>query len=154
MKTLRLREGKERSLLRGHPWIFDTAIAKGSADAGETVKVESFEGAFLAWAAYSPQSKIKARVWSFDEKQRIDEEFLDGLVQKAVQSRQLFDIQSNGVRLVHAESDGLPGLIVDQYAGTLVLQVLGCGVERFKSILVKSLMKHTGLDRVYERSDT
>jgi len=154
MKTLRLREGKERSLLRGHPWIFDTAIAKGSADAGETVKVESFEGAFLAWAAYSPQSKIKARVWSFDDQQRIDEEFLDGLVQKAVQSRQLFDIQSNGVRLVHAESDGLPGLIVDQYADTLVLQVLGCGVERFKSILVKSLIKHTGLDRVYERSDT
>ena len=92
MKTLRLREGKERSLLRGHPWIFDTAIAKGIADAGETVKVESFEGAFLAWASYSPQSKIKARVWSFDDQQRIDEEFLDGLVQKAVQSRQLFDI--------------------------------------------------------------
>ena len=154
MKTLRLREGKERSLLRAHPWIFDTAIAKGGADAGETVKVESFDGAFLAWAAYSPASKIKARVWSFDEKQRIDEAFLDGLIEQALRSRQLFQIQSNGVRLVHGESDGLPGLIVDQYDDTLVLQVLSCGVERFKSILVASLMKHTGLERVYERSDT
>jgi len=154
MKTLRLREGKERSLLRGHPWIFESAIAKGGADAGETVRVESSAGVFLAWAAYSPTSKIKARVWSFDEKQRIDEAFLDGLIQKAVASRAMFHIDSNGVRLVHAESDGLPGLIVDQYADTLVLQVLSTGVERFKSILVKSLMQHTGLVRVYERSDT
>ncbi|MEI6769429.1 MAG: 23S rRNA (cytosine(1962)-C(5))-methyltransferase RlmI, partial [Betaproteobacteria bacterium] len=84
MKTLRLREGKERSLLRAHPWIFDSAIAKGGADAGETVKVESFDGAFLAWAAYSPASKIRARVWSFDEKQRIDEAFLDGLIEQAL----------------------------------------------------------------------
>lgn len=154
MKTLRLREGKERSLLRGHPWIFDSAIAKGGADSGETVKIESSEGVFLAWAAYSPLSKIKARVWSFDEQQRIDEAFLDGLVQRAVHSRSWFDVRSNGVRLVHAESDGLPGLIVDQYADTLVLQVLSSGVERFKPLLVKSLMRHTGLERVYERSDT
>jgi len=154
MKTLRLREGKERSLLRGHPWIFDSAIAKGSADAGETVRVESFEGAFLAWAAYSPSSKIKARVWSFEEAQRIDESFFDGLVQKAVNSRAYFDVQSNGVRLVHAESDGLPGLIVDQYADTLVLQVLSTGVERHKASLVKALKKHTGLSLIYERSDT
>ena len=154
MKTLRLREGKERSLLRGHPWLFDSAIAKGGADAGETVRVESSQGAFLAWAAFSPASKIKARVWSFDESQRIDEDFLDGLVQKAVQSRLLFQIESSGVRLVHGESDGLPGFIVDQYGDTLVLQVLSCGVERFKSVLVKSLMKHTGVERVFERSDT
>jgi 23S rRNA (cytosine1962-C5)-methyltransferase len=154
MKTLRLREGKERSLHRGHPWIFDSAIAKGSADAGETVRVESFDGAFLAWAAFSPSSKIKARVWSFDVDQRIDEAFLEGLVQKAVQSRVHFDVQSNGVRLIHAESDGLPGLIVDQYDDTLVLQVLSTGVERYKTVLVKALKKHTGLERVYERSDT
>ena len=154
MKTLRLREGKERSLHRGHPWIFDSAIAKGSADSGETVRVESSEGDFLAWAAYSPLSKIKARVWSFDEGQRIEEAYLDELVHKAVQSRSHFDVQSNGVRLVHAESDGLPGLIVDQYDDTLVLQVQSTGVERHKSALLKALKKHTGLERVYERSDT
>ena len=61
MKTLRLRPGKERSLQRRHPWIFESAIAKGSGDSGETVRVESHEGQFLAWAAFSPTSRIRAR---------------------------------------------------------------------------------------------
>jgi 23S rRNA (cytosine1962-C5)-methyltransferase len=65
MKIIRLRDGKERSLLRRHPWIFDGAIAKGGGDAGETVRVESDTGQFLGWAAFSPASKIRARVWSF-----------------------------------------------------------------------------------------
>ncbi|MDD2923967.1 MAG: 23S rRNA (cytosine(1962)-C(5))-methyltransferase RlmI, partial [Rhodoferax sp.] len=75
MKTIRLRAGKERSLARHHPWIFESAIAKGGGDAGETVRVESDQGQFLAWAAFSPASKIRARVWSFDEAQRIDASF-------------------------------------------------------------------------------
>ena len=75
MKTIRLKPGKERSLQRRHPWIFEGAIAKGGGDSGETVRVESAEGQFLAWAAFSPQSRIRARVWSFDEKQRIDASF-------------------------------------------------------------------------------
>ena len=66
MKTIRLKDGKERSLLRRHPWIFDSAIARGGADPGETVRVESHAGAFLAWAAFSTASKIRARAWSFD----------------------------------------------------------------------------------------
>ena len=70
MKTIRLKQGKERSLQRRHPWIFDSAIAKGGGDSGETVRVESHEGQFLGWAAFSPHSRIRARVWSFDEKQR------------------------------------------------------------------------------------
>ena len=76
MKTIRLRAGKERSLQRRHPWIFESAIAKGGGDSGETVRVESDSGAFLAWAAFSPASKIRARAWSFDESQRIDAPFL------------------------------------------------------------------------------
>jgi 23S rRNA (cytosine1962-C5)-methyltransferase len=75
MKTIRLKPGKERSLLRRHPWIFESAIARGGADAGETVRVESAEGQFLAWAAFSPKSKIRARAWSFVEDQRIDGAF-------------------------------------------------------------------------------
>ena len=82
MKTIRLKAGKERSLQRQHPWIFESAIAKGSADAGETVRVESHEGVFLAWAAFSPTSRIRARVWSFDETQRIDAAFIEGLIFK------------------------------------------------------------------------
>jgi len=116
MKTLRLRDGKERSLLRRHPWIFDGAIAKGGGDAGETVRVESHAGQFLGWAAFSPASKIRARVWSFDEAQRIDAAFFATRIAQALKARERFDIQSDGRRLVHGESDGLPGLVVDRYA--------------------------------------
>jgi 23S rRNA (cytosine1962-C5)-methyltransferase len=119
-------------LQRQHPWIFESAIAKGSADAGETVRVESSDGVFLAWAAFSPVSRIRARVWSFNEAQRIDAAFIQSLIQKSIQARSLFDIQSNGMRLVHGESDGLPGLVVDRYGDTLVAQFASCGTERFQ----------------------
>jgi 23S rRNA (cytosine1962-C5)-methyltransferase len=154
MKSIRLKDGKERSLLRRHPWIFDSAIAKGGGDAGETVRVESHGGQFLAWAAFSPASKIRARVWSFDEAQRIDAGFLASLVGRAVRARSRFDIDSDSMRLVHGESDGIPGLIVDRYGDTLVAQFLFTGVERWKDVLCEALLKETGLVRLYERSDT
>ena len=88
MKTLRLKEGKERSLLRRHPGVFDSAIAKGSADAGATVRIESAAGQFLGWAAFSPSSRIRARVWSFDEGQRIDARFIEARIAAAVAARQ------------------------------------------------------------------
>ena len=153
MKTLRLREGKERSLLRRHPWIFESAIAKGGADAGEMVRGESAKGEFLAWAAFSPSSKIRARAWSFDENQRIDAIFLRALVANSIRARARFDVKSDGVRLVHGEADGLPGLIVDRYGDTLVAQFLSSGVERWKTVLVDALLAETGLSLLYERSD-
>ncbi|MES2999342.1 MAG: class I SAM-dependent methyltransferase [Pseudomonadota bacterium] len=153
MKSIRLKDGKERSLLRRHPWIFDSAIAKGGGDAGETVRVESHGGQFLAWAAFSPESKIRARAWSFDESQRIDAGFLASLVGKAVRARSRFDIDSDSMRLVHGESDGIPGLIVDRYGDTLVVQFLFAGVERWKDALCEALLNETGLARLYERSD-
>ncbi|HZH08550.1 MAG TPA: class I SAM-dependent methyltransferase [Lautropia sp.] len=154
MKTIRLREGKERSLLRWHPWIFDSAIARGGADPGETVRIESHAGAFLAWAAWSPASKIRARVWSFDEGQRIDASFLKATCARAIDARTWFAIDSDALRLVHGESDGLPGLIVDRYGDTLVAQFLSAGAERWKPQLAEALLSHTGLTRLYERSDT
>lgn len=154
MKSIRLKEGKERSLHRRHPWVFESAIAKGSADAGETVRITAADGRFLAWAAFSPSSKIRARVWSFDEAQRIDAPFLEAAVQASVRARAGFDIQSDSARLVHGESDGLPGLIVDRYGDTLVAQFLSAGVERFKPVLADALLAATGLHKLYERSDT
>lgn len=154
MKTIRLREGKERSLLRQHPWVFESAIARGGGDPGETVRIESSGGEFLAWAAFSPQSKIRARAWSFDEKQRIDAAFIAGLCEKAVKARERFPIESDGMRLVHGESDGLPGLVVDRYADTLVAQFLSTGAERFKGAVVDALLRATELAKMYERSDT
>jgi 23S rRNA (cytosine1962-C5)-methyltransferase len=154
MKSIRLRPGKEKSLLRKHPWVFDGAIARGGADAGETVRIESHEGAFLAWAAFSPTSRIRARVWSFDEAQRIDAAFFSQQVARAIAARSLMAIASDGVRLIHGESDGLPGLVVDRYGDTLVAQFSSCGSERWKAVISQALLTHTGLQRLYERSDT
>jgi hypothetical protein len=151
MKTLRLKDGKERSLLRRHPWIFDSAIARGGADPGETVRIESHAGEFLAWAAFSPASKIRARAWSFDPAQRIDAAFLAAKCATAIRARARFDIQSDSMRLVHGESDGL---IVDRYGDTLVAQFLSAGAERWKAVLADALLAATGLARLYERSDT
>ncbi|AVS97943.1 23S rRNA (cytosine(1962)-C(5))-methyltransferase RlmI [Paracidovorax avenae] len=153
MKTIRLRPGKERSLLRRHPWIFESAIAKGGGDSGETVRVESADGRFLAWAAFSPASRIRARAWSFDEAQRIDPAFFAAAVNRAARARERFAIESDGVRLVHGESDGLPGLIVDRYGDTLVAQFTSAGTERWKAVIADALLKSTGLARLYERSD-
>ena len=153
MTTIQLKAGKERSLQRRHPWIFESAIAKGSADAGDTVRVESAEGAFLGWATFSPASKIRARVWSFDETQSIDATFLIAACASAVRARGRFDINSDSLRLVHGESDGLPGLIVDRYGDTLVAQFLSSGAERWKDVLADALLTATGLTQLYERSD-
>ncbi len=153
MKIIRLKEGKERSLLRRHPWVFDGAIARGGGDAGETVRVESHAGVFLGWAAFSPSSKIRARVWSFNEAQRIDASFFIARIQDAICARGRFDIKSDGLRLIHGESDGLPGLVVDRYADTLVAQFSSCGAERWKNKITQALLAQTGLTRLYERSD-
>lgn len=153
MKVIRLKEGKERSLLRRHPWIFESAIAKGGGDAGETVRVDSHDGRFLAWASFSPASKIRARCWSFQESQRIDAAFMAATVRQAVAARARFDIDSDSLRLVHGESDGLPGLIVDRYGDALVAQFTSAGVERWKDVLADALLAATGLTRLYERSD-
>lgn len=153
MKVLRLRPGKERSLLRRHPWVFESAIAKGGGDAGETVRIEAEDGRFLAWAAFSPHSKIRARAWSFDEQQRIDAAFMALRVSSAVAARERFELPSEGVRLVHGEADGLPGLIVDRYGDTLVAQFLSAGAERWKPVLADALLAATGLAKLYERSD-
>ena len=153
MKAIKLREGKERSLLRRHPWVFEGSIAKGGADAGETVRVEGHDGRFLAWGAYSPASMIRVRAWSFLEAERIDAAFFERRIATAVALRARLPIASDGLRLIHGEADGLPGLIVDRYADVLVAQFLSAGSERWKAAIADALLAATGCMRLYERSD-
>ena len=153
MKTIQLRDAKERSLQRRHPWVFQGSVASGRADPGETVRVQSAAGQFLAWAAYSPSSMIRLRVWSFDEAERIDAAFFERRIRQALATRARLPIASNAMRLIHGEADGLPGLIVDRYADTLCAQFLSSGAERWKSTLADALLTATGLARLYERSD-
>ena len=141
MKLIRLREGKERSLQRRHPWVFEGSIAKGKADPGETVRVEAHDGRFLAWGAYSPSSAIRVRAWSFDEAERIDAAFFARRVQRAVALRARLAVDSDAVRLVHGEADGLPGLIVDRYGDTLSAQFLSAGTERWRETIADLLLE-------------
>ncbi len=153
MKTIRLHPGKDRSLLRRHPWVFASSIAKGSADSGETVRVESHTGQFLAWAAFSPASQIRLRVWSFEEAERIDAAFFAARLGDAIARRRALGLDLNACRLVHGESDGLPGCILDRYADIVVLQAGSAGCERWKPALLSALQTLLPGVRVFERSD-
>src|SRR4029077_17672079 len=120
---LRLKPGRERSLLRRHPWVFSGAIDEvaGSPQSGATARVCAADGRFLAWAAYSPASQIRARVWSFEEAEVPGPELCKRRIEAALALRQseVPPETSNALRLVHGESDGLPGLVADRYADTL-----------------------------------
>src|SRR2546426_2508823 len=155
---LTLKPGRERSLLRRHPWVFSGAIGKaqGSPQSGATVEVRAADGGFLAWAAYSPASQIRARVWSFDEADVPGPQLFGKKIEAALALRRAaIPVQaSDALRLVHGESDGLPGLIADRYADVLVVQILSAGCERWREPLIEILRDASGCARVYERSDT
>ena len=153
MKTIKLREGKERSLHKRHPWVFESSLLSGKADPGETVRVVAHDGSFLAWAAFGPASQIRLRAWSFDEAERIDAAFIERRIAAAVAVRARLPIASDGLRLIHGEADGLPGLVVDAYGDTLVAQFSSAGTERWKAVIADALLKATGHARLYERSD-
>jgi 23S rRNA (cytosine1962-C5)-methyltransferase len=154
MKTITLHPGKERSLLRRHPWVFEGSIARGRADAGETVRVEASDGRFLCWGAYSPSSMIRVRAWTFDEAERVDHAFFKRRVARALALRTRLAPESDGVRLVHGEADGLPGLIVDRYGELLSAQFLSAGMERWREALADILVATSGCARLFERSDS
>ena len=153
MKKVTIRPGKERSLVKRHPWVFESSIARGGGDSGETVRVESADGQFLCWAAFSPGSLIRLRAWSFDEAERIDAAFFRRRIAQAIAMRARLAIASDAWRLVHGEADGLPGLVVDRYGDTLVAQFGSAGAERWKQVIADALLAATGLTRLYERSD-
>ena len=156
MPALLLKPGREKSLLRRHPWIFSGAIARaeGNPGLGDTVDILSSRGDFLARAAYSPFSQIRARVWTFVD-ERVEEGLLRRHVQAALERRTALGLDSStsAFRLIHAESDLLPGLIVDRYADVLVMQCLTAGAELWREPLADLLLEETGAKAIYERSD-
>ncbi len=165
MATIRLAPGKERSVLRRHPWIFSGAIAAvdGAAAPGETAAVVSAAGTPLGWGAYSPQSQIRVRMWSFDPSVEVSPELLRGRLQQALVARRALAATPglNAYRLVNAESDGLPGLVIDRYGDFLVCQFLTAGAEFWKAEIVALAQELAGtgggpsgpVRGIYERSD-
>jgi 23S rRNA (cytosine1962-C5)-methyltransferase len=143
-----LKPGREKSLLRRHPWIFSGAVQQvdGNPASGETVDLLSFKGDFLARAAYSPHSQIRARVWTFDPDEQVDSDLFRKRIQFALATRRTLNVAqfSDAYRLVYAESDSLPGLIVDRYGDVLVLQSLTAGSEFWKETLADILLERRG----------
>lgn len=127
----------------------------GNPSVGETVKVFSSKGEFLCIGAYSPSSQIRVRIWSWDEDEEVNGLFFRCRIESALALRQAIpDLkETDAVRLVHAESDSIPGLIVDQYSEWLVVQFLSCGVERWRSEILDTLSEMIPVRGVYERSD-
>jgi len=150
-----LKAGREKSLLRRHPWVFSGAIerADARAQAGDTVAVRSGAGAFLAWAAYSPQSQIRARVWCWGESERIDERFFGGRARAAIARRAGLASSANALRLIHGEADALPGVVCDRYDEVAVFQFSSAGAERWRDAIVDGVLARTGCRVAYERSD-
>jgi 23S rRNA (cytosine1962-C5)-methyltransferase len=143
VKSVVLKPGRDKSVRNRHPWIFRGAIDRieGDPESGETVRILSADGADLARGAYSPKSQIAVRVWSFDVAEEIDAAFFQRRIESAVRRRddlaQRDDVAA--FRLIHAESDGLPGLHVDRYGEFLVVQILAAGVERWRVEIVRAL---------------
>lgn len=158
MKKIILKAGKEKSLLRRHPWIYSGAIsrAEGFPKDGDTVQLYSSQGIFLAHAAYHSRAPIAARVWSWQQEEPIDEAFFYRKLTQALALRKELGLsqQSTAFRLVHGESDGLPGLVIDQYDRVLVMQINSVGAERWRTTIFDILKKLCHPDCVYERSDS
>jgi 23S rRNA (cytosine1962-C5)-methyltransferase len=158
MAQLVLMPGKERSAMKRHPWLFAGSVGRleGRARPGDTVEVLADDGRPLGRAAYSPRSQIRARFWTFDVDESVDDAFFKRRIAASVARRQaLPELRGqSGLRLIHAESDGLPGVIADQYGDTVVVQLTSAGADKWRNAIVAGLVKATGCARVYERSDS
>jgi len=142
MHSVRLKPGKEKALKRRHPWLFSGALAEPEIDIanGATVNIVSTSGEILARGAFSPNSQIRVRIWTFDPAENIDIKFFRYRIENAVNLRNKYIPQDfTAYRVINAESDGLPGLIVDRYSDFIVCQFLSAGAEYFKEEIITEL---------------
>lgn len=155
--TVYLHPDREKSLLRRHPWVFASAVAslKGRCRSGDTVDVVSSNGDWLGRGAWSPESQIRVRIWTFNKAESIDNVFFVRRLEQALQLRKrlINEANTNAFRLIASESDGLPGITIDVYNTTAVLQLLSAGAERHRDKLVWAMEKVLPELALYERSD-
>jgi 23S rRNA (cytosine1962-C5)-methyltransferase len=155
--TVFLKAGREKPVRKKHPWIFSGAIDRvsGAIEPGDLVKVAANDGRFLAQAIYNPHSQIRARILTWEQEIEVDEAFWRTRLSAAVARRNDLDLDlgTTAYRLVNAESDGLPGLVVDRYGDFLVIQCLSAGIERRKEMIVELLVAQLQPAGIVERSD-
>jgi 23S rRNA (cytosine1962-C5)-methyltransferase len=157
MNSIMLKPGRERSLLRKHPWVFSGAIQRldGKPSSGETVTVLSADRQFLGYGAWSPESQISVRIWTWDPDEEIGPAFFKAKIEQAARLRDILEIQSqtDAYRLLFSESDSVPGLIADRFGDYVVCQFSSAGAERWKQEIVEALKETVTCKGIYERSD-
>lgn len=157
MSKVYLHPTREKSLLRKHPWIFSKAVERteGRCHHGDTVDVYSADNQWLGRGAFSADSQIRVRIWTFDKSQSIDNAFFTQRIQTAIAAREhlVTHARTNAYRVIAAESDGLPGITIDKYDDVLVLQLLSAGAEKHRDKIIWSLNKCFPEHRIYDRSD-
>lgn len=151
-----LKHGRDKNVRAHHPWVFSGAVdkVKGKLRAGDTVEVRTASGDSLGVGAWSPESQIQVRMWSFTA-ENIDRDFFRSRVQQALAYRQQLGIteRNSGYRLINAESDGLPGVVVDVFGEWLIMQALTTGADFWKHVIAEVLLEVIPAKGVYERSD-
>ncbi|MGH2479066.1 MAG: class I SAM-dependent rRNA methyltransferase, partial [Ktedonobacteraceae bacterium] len=154
--TASLKPYKEESLASGHLWIFSGALQQPPhwVEAGGLLDVKSSTGQFVARGYYNPRTDIAIRILTRNSEEEINLDFLRQRIRQAVELRQVFhpDVTS-AYRLINAEGDGLPGLVVDRYAEILVAQIHTLGMERLRPLLIEALMAETGTHGILLRND-
>jgi 23S rRNA (cytosine1962-C5)-methyltransferase len=157
MPSITLKQEREKSMLRRHPWIFEGAIEKtdGRIRSGDTVDVLASDGTWLAKAAFSPESQIRARVWSFTKSEVIDNAFFKRKLENALARKKeiLKKHNTNAFRLIAAEADGLPGITIDVYVNVVVVQLLSAGAEKHRSKIQWAILQLFPDAIIHERSD-
>lgn len=157
MSSITLKIERDKSMLRRHPWIFEGAIEKteGRMHSGDTVDVLASDGTWLAKAAFSPESQIRARVWSFTKSEAIDNVFFKRKLEQALARKQeiLKKHNTNAFRLIAAEADGLPGITIDVYVNVVVVQLLSAGAEKHRGKILWAILQLFPDAVVHERSD-
>ncbi|GGC60466.1 SAM-dependent methyltransferase [Undibacterium terreum] len=160
MLIITIKQGKEKSLLDKQPWIYASAVERVDGKheernkPGATALVQSSSGQFLARAAYSPKSQIRARVWSFDQSEAVDHALIKRRIKAAVSAHA--GATQDTLHLITGEANGLPGLLVDWHGGKqgyLICQFNAAGVDAWKVAIAKSLIAETGCSNVYEQAD-
>lgn len=156
MAKVRIRAGHVRPLWAGHPWVYAQAVAglDGSAAAGDLVDVVDPQGKWLGAGFYSPESALAVRILTREPGCSVDGAFFRERLRAALELRRrwlgLPSSETTGYRLVHAEGDGLPGLIVDVYGQAATMQLLTVGMKRRESEIVSALCDVTGVSTVIE----
>lgn len=150
-----IKAEREKPVRNQHPWVFSGAVAKvKSARDGDIVTVVDSSGSFLGRGYFNQKSQIQVRILTWHDEQ-IDETWWRESIQKAISLRAHYLKRDGnlGIRLINAENDYMPGLIVDQYGDTLVLQAQTLFIDDLKKDIAQLLLEITGAKGVYERSD-